>query len=198
MVNNFLNGVKNARNNMKVVEAEKVAKEIKQYGGLDVYKMMKDGQMYAIVVDDIVIGGATTKKDAQEALEFLKHFTQGKILDKNSLFMAQRNAMNALTQGHKLMEAEKEGVKITRTLTVDEEDYIIDSDNELYSIEGEHICNVADIVTALEEEHITEKLFNEVITSRIRDKRSEWAEEDDDEYYDDDDYDEYEEEEDWD
>ena len=46
-INSFKSGVEATRKSIEIVEAAKVAKEIKQYGGIDVYNLMKSGQMYA-------------------------------------------------------------------------------------------------------------------------------------------------------
>ena len=67
MKNNFKSGVEATRKSIEIVEAAKVAKEIKQYASLDVYNLMKSGQMYAIVVDGVVIGGASSEADAKAA-----------------------------------------------------------------------------------------------------------------------------------
>ena len=41
MKNNFKSGVEATRKSIEIVEAAKVAKEIKQYASLDVYNLMK-------------------------------------------------------------------------------------------------------------------------------------------------------------
>ena len=56
---------------------------------------------------------------------------------------------------------------ITKTYTIGDQDYVIDDTNELYSIDGRHICNVADIVSAKESGGLTEELFLEILKSRV-------------------------------
>lgn len=168
MVNNFKSGVEATRKSIEIVEAAKVAKEIKQYGGIDVYNLMKSGQMYAVVVDGIVVGGATSEADAKAAVEFLTHFTGGEVLNRNTLYAAGYKSMAALGKAHDLIEAEKEGISINETYEIDGGEYVIDDTNELYGIDGEHICNVADIVAAKESGGLTEELFREILKSRIQ------------------------------
>lgn len=175
MQNNFKKGVEEARKNIQIVEATKVATSIKQYGGLDVYDLMKKGDMYAIVVDGIVIGGASSKEDADKAIEFLTHFTGGQPLNKDTLMTAGAGAMKAMTRANNLVEAEAEGtVKIQKTYTIDDKEYIVDETSELYSIDGDHICNIADLLAALKSKNLTEELYLELLKGRI-DKY--WAEE---------------------
>lgn len=167
MKNSFKSGVEATRKSIEIVEAAKVAKEIKQYGGIDVYNLMKSGQMYAIVVDGIVIGGAVSEADAKAAVEFLTHFTDGKVLDRNTLYSASCKSMAALEKAHDLIEAEKEGIAISKTYNINGKEYVIDDTNELYTIDGRHICNVADIITAKESGGLTDELFLEILKSRI-------------------------------
>ena len=170
-INSFKSGVEATRKSIEIVEAAKVAKEIKQYGGIDVYNLMKSGQMYAIVVDGVVIGGAVSETDAKAAVEFLTHFTGGKVLDRNTLYAASCKSMSALQKANDLIEAEKEGIAITKTYVINDREYIIDDTNELYSIDGEHICNVADIIAAKESGGLTDELFQEILKSRIKSNR---------------------------
>jgi len=167
MKNNFKSGVEATRKSIEIVEAAKVAKEIKQYGGIDVYNLMKSGQMYAIVVDGVVVGGAVSEADAKAAVEFLTHFTGGKVLDRNTLYSAGCKSMAALQQANDLIEAEKEGIAISKTYNINGKEYVIDDTNELYTIDGRHICNVADIITAKESGGLTDELFLEILKSRI-------------------------------
>ena len=167
MSNSFKNGVNKTRENIKLVEAAKAAKEIKQYAGSDVYQLMKKGDMFAIVVDGVVIGGAKNEKDAAAAIEFLTHFTGGRPLTKDTLFGAGSKALSALAHANDLMEAEKDGIGVTLTYTINGRDYVIDETNELYTIDGQHICNVADIVEAKKSGGLTEELFLEILKSRI-------------------------------
>lgn len=167
--NKFQAGVEATRKQIEVIEAEKVAKEIKQYGGLDVYNLMKAGQMYAIVVDGIVVGGAVSEADAKAAVEFLQHFTGGRPLDKESLLCATIGSISAINEAYDLIEAEKDGgIKINKTYEIDGRNYVVDETNELYTTEGKHICNVADIVEALEGGMLTEDLYMEILTARIK------------------------------
>ena len=154
MKNNFKSGVNATRKTIEIIKAAEAAKEIKQYGGTEVYKLMKAGQMYAIVVDGIVIGGAVSEADAKAAVEFLTHFTDGKVLDRNTLYSAGYKSMTALQQANDLIEAEKDGIAISDT----------------YTIDGCHICNVADIITAKESGGLTDELFLEILKSRINKK----------------------------
>lgn len=170
MKNNFKSGVNATRKSIEIIKAAEVAKEIKQYGGTDVYKLMKAGQMYAIVVDGIVIGGAVSEADAKAAVEFLTHFTDGKVLDRDTLCSAGYKSMTALQQANDLIEAEKDGIAISDTYTIDGKEYVIDDTNELYTIDGCHICNVADIITAKESGGLTDELFLEILKSRINKK----------------------------
>ena len=158
-INSFKAGVEATRKNIEVVEAEKAAKKIKQYGGADVYNLMKAGKMYAIVVDGVVIGGAVSEEDAKAAVEFLTHFTDGAVLDKNNVNNAGYKSVCAIAKANDLIEAE--------TYTIGDQDYVIDDTNELYSIDGRHICNVADIVSAKESGGLTEELFLEILKSRV-------------------------------
>ena len=166
-INSFKAGVEATRKNIEVVEAEKAAKKIKQYGGADVYNLMKAGKMYAIVVDGVVIGGAVSEEDAKAAVEFLTHFTDGAVLDKNNVNNAGYKSLCAIANANDIIEAEKEGIMITKTYTIGDQDYVIDDTNELYSIDGRHICNVADIVSAKESGGLTEELFLEILKSRV-------------------------------
>ena len=167
MKNNFKSGVEATRKSIEIVEAAKVAKEIKQYGSLDVYNLMKSGQMYAIVVDGVVVGGASSEADAKAAVEFLTHFTDGEALNQNTVYSAGYKSMMALQQANDLIEAEKEGITISKTYNIDGKEYVIDDTNELYTIDGCHICNVADIMTAAESGGLTDELFLEILKSRI-------------------------------
>lgn len=178
--NKFQAGVEATRKQIEVIEAEKVAKEIKQYGGLDVYNLMKAGQMYAIVVDGIVVGGAVSEEDAAAAIEFLQHFTGGSTLCGSNVFDAGMRSMAALTKANDLIEAEKGGIKIEDTLVVNGGEYVIDDTKELYTIDGEHVGNVADIVEAKASGALSEELFMEIIGHRIADWKAE--QEDDEEY----------------
>ena len=142
-INSFKAGVEATRKNIEVVEAEKAAKKIKQYGG------------------------AVSEEDAKAAVEFLTHFTDGAVLDKNNVNNAGYKSLCAIAKANDLIEAEKEGIMITKTYTIGDQDYVIDDTNELYSIDGRHICNVADIVSAKESGGLTEELFLEILKSRV-------------------------------
>ena len=170
MVNNFKSGVEATRKSIEIVEAAKVAKEIKQYGGIDVYNLMKSGQMYAVAVKGVglMAGIDTSEADAKAAVEFLTHFTGGEVLNRNTLYAAGCKSMAALGKAHDLIEAEKEGIAINETYEIDGGEYVIDDTNELYGIDGEHICNVADIVAAKESGGLTDELFREILKSRIQ------------------------------
>jgi len=190
--NKFQNSVNTTRQHIEIVEAEKVAKEIKQYGGIDVYNLMKAGQMYAIVIDGIVIGGAVSKADADAAIEFLSHFTGGSPLCAGNLFSVGARSMKALKQANDLVEAEEAGIKITGTYTIDGGEYVIDDTNEMYSIDGVHIGSVADVMEAKKSGALSDDLFMEILRSRIKDaaKARLEEEEDEDDYWDCDEYDE--------
>lgn len=186
-MNKFMNNVNETRKNIEIVEAEKAAKDIKQYGGLDVYNLMKEGKMYAIVVDGIVIGGATSKEDAEAAVEFLTHFTGGMPLNKNSIMSAMRNSTFALEKANDLIEAEKEGnITIKKTYNIKGKEYIVDETKELYTIDGKHICNVADLLDA----KLSPEIMEEILVSRIEKAEEESYEDEEDEDWDDD-YDDY-------
>ena len=167
-MNNFKKSVEATKKTVEIVEASKVAKEIKQYGGLDVYDLMKKGNMYAIVVDGQVIGGATSKKDAEAAVELLTHFTGGAPLCKDNLMSAGMKAIGAIEKANNLVEAEADGtIKIEKTLKVDEREYVIDDGGELYSIDGDHIGNISDLITARKSGGLTEELYDEILKKRI-------------------------------
>ena len=109
MKNNFKSGVNATRKSIEIIKAAEVAKEIKQYGGTDVYKLMKAGQMYAIVVDGMVIGGAVSEADAKAAVEFLTHFTDGKVLDRNTLCSAGYKSMKSSAKFVTMAYKDKDG-----------------------------------------------------------------------------------------
>lgn len=182
--NLFKNGVEATRKSMEASKARKAAKEIKQYGGVDAYNLMDQGDLVPIIVDGMVIGAATSKKDADAAVEYLSHFTDGKPLTKDTVMEAGMKAMVATKIGKNLMDAKKEsGIKINDSIKVGETEYIIDETNELYDIYGGHICNVADVVEAKNEGKLSEELYKEILTSRIK---ASYPEEDDEDCYDDD------------
>lgn len=182
--NLFKNGVEATRKSMEASKAREVAKEIKQYGGVDAYNLMDQGDLVPIVVDGMVIGAATSKKDAEAAVEYLSHFTDGKPLTKDTVMEAGMKAMVATKIGKNLMDAKKDdGIKVVDSIKVGSVEYIIDETNELYDVYGGHICNVADVVEAKAEGKLSEELYKEILTSRIKASYPEDCEED---YYDDD------------
>ena len=167
-MNNFKSNVEATKKHIEIVEAAKVAKEIKQYGGLDVYDLMKKGNMYAIVVDGQVIGGATSKKDADAAIELLTHFTGGAELSRDNVMAAGRQAMNAIEKANNLVEAEADGtIKIEKTMKIDDVEYVIDDGGELYDINGNHIGNIADLIEARKSGGLTAELYDEILKKRI-------------------------------
>ena len=177
--NLFKNGVEATRKSMEAAELRKAAKEIKQYGGVDAYNLMDQGDLVPIIVDGMVIGAATSKKDADAAVEYLSHFTGGKPLTKDTVMEAGMKAMVATKIGKNLMDAKKEsGIKVSDSIKVGETEYIIDETNELYDIYGGHICNVADVVEAKNEGKLSEELYKEILTSRIKASYPEEDEED--------------------
>ena len=189
MKNLFKAGVEATRKEMEIIEAEKVAEKIKQYNGIDVYNLMKKGQMYAIVIDGVVVGGATSKKDAEEAVNFLKHFTNGDVLNKESLITAQMGAMKALRKANEFIEAEKDGIKIKETFNIEGNGYVVDDTDELYTEDGEHIDNIADVMSAMETGGLTKELGMEIIISRINEFLEENSNYDQEDNYDNDDED---------
>ena len=187
--NKFQSNVEATRKQIEIVEATKVAKEIKQYGGIDVYNLMKAGQMYAIVVDGIVIGGAVNKADAEAAIEFQTHFTGDSPLCAGNLLGVGMRSMRALKQANDLIEAEEGGIKITGTYAIDGGEYVVDDTNELYTLDGKHICNVADAIEAKKSGALSDELFVEILRGRIKSAMAEESRNDDG--YDDDEDEEY-------
>lgn len=197
-MNNFKKNIEANKKEIEIVKAAEAAKDIKQYGGIDAYKLMKKGDMYAITFEGRVIGGATSKKDAEAAIELLKHCTGGAPLTTKNINSAMWKAQSIITTGNNLVEAEADGtIKIDKTLVVDNREYIVDDTGELFTIDGEHVCNVADIYAAVEAKTLTQELFDEIIKSRIdkwiaenypEDDEEDYDDEEDDEDYDDDDY----------
>lgn len=171
MKNTFKLGVENTREAMAAKAAAKEAKKIQQLDGADVYHMMKKGEIVPIIVDGQVIGGATSEDDAKAAVDFLKSFTQGLPLDKTTLMAAGMRAIKALEEGNSLADAEKSGIGIYNTYKIKDKEYVVDTTYELYTISGDHITNIADIITARESGALSEKLFNEILEKRIL----EWA-----------------------
>ena len=168
MKNSFKANIEANKRNVEIVEASKVAKDIKQYGGLDVYNLMKQGNMYAIVVDGTVVGGATSKKDAEAAIEFLTHFTGGQPLTSANVMSAGMKSITALTKANNIVEAEADGtIKVSKTFKLNDVEYIVDDTNELYTIDGELIGNIADIVEAKEKGALTQELYDEILNKRI-------------------------------
>ena len=167
-MNNFKKNIEANKKEIEIVKATEAAKEIKQYGGIDAYNLMKKGDMYAVTFEGRVIGGATSKKDAEAAIELLRHCTGGAPLTAENLNSAMWKAQSIITTGNNLVEAEADGtIKIDKTLVFKDKEYIIDDTNELYTIDGEHICNVADIYAALESKALTQELFDEILGKRI-------------------------------
>ena len=188
MTNKFMNGVNATREAMEAKKAEETAQTIKQYCGIDAYNQFKEGKLFPIVVDGVLCGLASSKEEADKGIEYLSHFTGGKPLTKENLYSA---GMNMKTQTKKGYEVHSSGVEVKDTYVINGKEYIVDDTNELYTIEGEHITNVADIIEA--KDSIGEKLYLEILTNRITKYEEEKDQESEDEY---DEYDEYDDEDD--
>lgn len=168
MANNFKQNIEANRKAMENKQTAQAAKKIKQYNNIDAYTLMKQGHLYAIKFEDKIIGAATTEKEAQAAIELLKHCTGGVALTSANLYSAMTKAQAIITTGDNLMEAEKEGtITIAKTYVIDDNEYIVDETGELYTIDGKLVCNIADIDTALASKALTPELYDEILKKRI-------------------------------
>ena len=79
------------------------------------------------------------------------------------------NACQAAVQkGYDIASAEADGtLKVDKTYKINNRDYVVDDTNELYTLDGQHICNIADIVDAKKNGALSDELFLEILTSRI-------------------------------
>jgi hypothetical protein len=168
MKNTFKNNVESYRHTIEAVKTSEAAKNVQQYGALDVYNLVKNGQAYLIVVDGIVIGAAKDEKDANAAIEYLTHFTGGVALDKNSLCSAIMKCHDTLNTAHNLLEAEGAGIKIKDNIVCDGKEYVIDDTGELFDTEGHHITNIADVIESRSRGGLSDDLYLEILTNRIR------------------------------
>lgn len=172
-MNNLLNNLNKVRANVEVVKAEEAAKTIKQYGGLDVYNLMKEGNLYAIIIDGVIVGGANSKEEAEKGAELLSHFSGGKPLDKTTIMSVMRKCYDAMNKGQNIKEATDAGINFKDQFVLDNEEYLVDDTGELMRIDGYHIGNVADIMTAKNSGSLTKELYEEILKGRIQKKLEE-------------------------
>ena len=179
MKNTFKNGVMETREKIQNKKAAEEAKEIKEYTVKDVYQLIKEGGLYIVKVDGIKIGAASSKEDAETAIEILKHFTEGKPLNKETLYGAMQKAAQVMGQADDIADS---GVEVKKIVKIEGKEYVIDETKELYTVDGRHICNVADVIDA----KIPQELLEEILAARIakelpeEEEYEDWEEEDED------------------